>query len=679
MKRGAGKSLSDTADLTEEHDQQQVRTLLRQVTLDLRERTGELRCLYELSQLVDQPSITLQEIMQGTADLLPTACLHPGGIAVRIILDGAEFRSQFFCEAPRRLSADINVRGRPAGRVEVHLLHEQVDASDEKQRLLTAVAGRLGRVAERLQAEASLRRSEQQLRSLVQQSHDGISLVDEQGRIVEWNPAMEQITGLPAQAAIGQLLWDLQAQMASSQAEGPSSDMLQRIIRLAQQTGDAPWLRQVIEREYRHPDGKRRAFHDVVFPIPTEHGVMLGAVSRDVTEHQHAEETLKLNEARLDSLLELSQKADQISEAEIIQYAMQAMVRLTQSEIGYFHFLNPDQNTIQLTTWSNETLKTCRAAYDNHYPLESAGVWADSARLGRPMVHNDYRSLFHKKGYPNGHSDIVRHLGVPVVDEGRVVILCGVGNKATEYTDSDVRQMQLLADAVWRILRRKRADDQIKASLREKEVLLKEVHHRVRNNLQVITSLLSMQSLCVADSAAAEVLQDSRDRVRTMAWVHEQLCQSANLTFIDLADYLRNIACQLASDYSHHAPGVRLHVDAGGLFLDIDTAMLCGLIVNEMVSNALKHAFVRALDEGGQVWVEARLEGDNQVALSVIDNGRGLPPDLDLENAPSLGLQLIRLLTEQLRGSFHVDRREGTALHVVFPYSPLGDAAVDHR
>ena len=146
-------------------------------------------------------------------------------------------------------------------------------------------------------------------------------------------------------------------------------------------------------------------------------------------------------------------------------------MRLTKSKGGYLHFFSEDKQTIQLYSWSKDVLKICTAEQDHHYPLEAAGVWADSIRQRRAVIHNDYQSLPNKKGYPEGHFHLMRHLGIPIVDRDRIVGVTGVGNKEESYNDSDVRQITLLMKSMWGILKQRRSEQERERLIAELEAL----------------------------------------------------------------------------------------------------------------------------------------------------------------------------------------------------------------
>jgi two-component sensor histidine kinase len=214
------------------------------------------------------------------------------------------------------------------------------------------------------------------------------------------------------------------------------------------------------------------------------------------------------------------------------------------------------------------------------------------------------------------------------------------------------------------IAERKRAEEQIKASLGEKEVLLKEIHHRVKNNLQVVSSMLQLQSRNIKDKEMVEMFQESRNRVRSMALVHERLYQSRDLARIDFAKYIQSLANYLCRSYGVNTNVIQLKTDLHAVFLGVDTAIPCGLILNELVSNCLKHAFPDGRE--GEIRIELRSDGNGKFTLMVSDNGVGLPKDLDFRNTKSLGLQLVNTLVNQLEGTIELDRRGGTAFKITF-------------
>lgn len=213
--------------------------------------------------------------------------------------------------------------------------------------------------------------------------------------------------------------------------------------------------------------------------------------------------------------------------------------------------------------------------------------------------------------------------------------------------------------------------DELRASLEEKEVLLREIHHRVKNNMQVITSLLNLQAQKVEDRETLTLFNECRDRVASMAMIHERLYQSADLARVDLGAYLRSITAQLFRSYNVRSHQIALDVRVEAGLLGVDQAIPCGLIVNELVSNALKHAF----PDGRQGRIGVVFEAEKtQCRLAVRDDGVGLPAGFDVGRSPSLGLKLVQALTKKLRGTLRACEDGGAVFEVCFPAAP-GDAA----
>lgn len=209
----------------------------------------------------------------------------------------------------------------------------------------------------------------------------------------------------------------------------------------------------------------------------------------------------------------------------------------------------------------------------------------------------------------------------------------------------------------------KEAEETLKTSLREKEVLLKEVHHRVKNNLQVISSIINLQSHYVKDAKTLEMLNESQNRIKSMAFIHEKLYQTKDFANINITDYIKKLSQSLVHSYRIKKDNIALKFNLDDIVVDLDQSIPCGLIINELVSNALKYAFPENRD--GIIFI-SMFESENVLTLSVRDDGIGLPDGLDYKNTESLGLQLVVALTDQLDGEIVLDRKNGTSFTITF-------------
>ncbi len=213
------------------------------------------------------------------------------------------------------------------------------------------------------------------------------------------------------------------------------------------------------------------------------------------------------------------------------------------------------------------------------------------------------------------------------------------------------------------ITERKEAEDKIRASLEEKKILLREIHHRVKNNMQIISSLLNLQTRYIDDEQVVDILKESQNRVKSMAIIHEKLYQSRGLARIGFADYIKHLATYLLQSYVVDQASVTIETDVDNIFLDIDTAIPCGLIINELVTNSLKHAFTGAME--GCITIHLREDKDKFI-LRVRDNGIGFPETIDFQNTETLGLQLINNLVMQLEGTVELKINDGTEFKIIF-------------
>jgi PAS domain S-box-containing protein len=227
---------------------------------------------------------------------------------------------------------------------------------------------------------------------------------------------------------------------------------------------------------------------------------------------------------------------------------------------------------------------------------------------------------------------------------------------------SDGVYLALVEDLTDRV----RAEESLRLSLAEKTTLLREVHHRVKNNLQIITSLINLQTAKMVDPAMREAFSLMQGRVRSMAMIHDRLYRSESFSAVDMGDHIRELVAQIAASYKDVSRTVRLSVDAEHLPMSIDAAIPCGLLANELVTNAFKHAF--ATDAPGVLRVSLRREKE-QAVLEIADDGPGLPEGFSIDVADSLGMQLIAALAEQLKGEIRLETGPGARFRVVFPAS----------
>ena len=213
------------------------------------------------------------------------------------------------------------------------------------------------------------------------------------------------------------------------------------------------------------------------------------------------------------------------------------------------------------------------------------------------------------------------------------------------------------------ITKRKNAEDLIRSSLNEKNILLQEIHHRVKNNMQIISSLLNLQTKYVNDEEAVNILKESQNRVRSMAIIHEKLYQSKDLSQINFVDYIQSLVSNLFYSYNAKKTNIKPIFEVENLSLNIDTAVPCGLIISELVSNSLKYAFPNRMS--GEILVSLKCI-DNKYQLIIKDNGVGMPAEIDLNNLDTLGLLLVSNLTEQLDGEITINRENGTEFIIRF-------------
>jgi PAS domain S-box-containing protein len=451
--------------------------------------------------------------------------------------------------------------------------------------------------------------------NVIQVMQDGVIVLDVENRVVDLNPraelllgkALADVSGRPIAEVwpiwVAQVRPWLQQGAASSASNGAETMPLGHEVEIM-------------------IDDQRRVLDIMASPIVDWRGRLTSRVLvlRDITERVRAEEALRLSEERY--RLHFAFVNDVI-----YGYDRQLRIYTVSPSIERHLGVAPDA-LIGKTLFEVDLLQP-------EY-VEKAGREANAVLAGERIEGAVYE--FKAR---DGSRKIAEISSSPIYKDGKVI---GVVNLARDITE------------------RIQTEKRVKASLQEKEVLLKEIHHRVKNNLQIITSLLNLQSTKLQDPYLLAQFQDSANRIRSMALVHERMYRSDDLAHIDFGAYLGELSRALVRAYERFDQHIAIQVDADQVALDIDTAIPCGLLVNELVSNALKHAFPDGRE--GLISVEMRCVADHEVRLIVRDNGVGLPPGLNYRNTESLGLQLINSLAHQLNGSVELLDGPGTAFAV---------------
>lgn len=309
------------------------------------------------------------------------------------------------------------------------------------------------------------------------------------------------------------------------------------------------------------------------------------------------------------------------------------------------------------------------------------GITSHIIRTRAPLaINRDTDAVMAQLGAKTVGNSAQSYLGVPIIVGEDVIGVISIQNSRQQgmFDDANVRLMETIAATVGaaiqnaqlygamqqEVVTRQRAEEEIKLSLREKEVLLKEIHHRVKNNLQIITSLLNLQSAQFKDPEASAMFRESQSRVRSMALIHEKLYQSKDLARVDFDAYVRDLMVYLFRSYASNPDQIRTTIEMRGMFLAIDTAIPCGLIISELVTNTLKYAFPDG--KRGELYLGLGPIESGDLRLQVRDNGVGFKEDFDWRESDSLGLQLVSTLTSQLHGTIEVNGQGGTSFVITF-------------
>ena len=464
-------------------------------------------------------------------------------------------------------------------------------------------------IIERTNAEKKLQQAQKYARSIIDSSLDMIVATDIDYNINEFNTAAESTFGYSKEEVLGKNLSILFSD------EHEMDKVIDRI------TGQGSLANEIINRK---KDGTFFISFLSASVLKNERGEIVGAmgVSRDITAIKKAEEELRLSEER---------------HRAIYDQAYIGIARI--AKMGRFLLVN--ERLCDMLDYSSEELYK-KTFYELGLPEEVEEGLVDWDQLLSGKIKNFSREQTY------------------VRKDGELLSANVTVSLVRDSNDNPNYFVAVFED----ITERKEYERQLEESIKEKEVLLKEVHHRVKNNMQVISSILNLQSSYISDENALAILRESQDRIKSMSFVHESLYQSKTLSEVNFAEYIQNITRNLYHSYGRPEGGIDLEFELENLYLNLDTSIPCGLIINEIVSNSLKYAFHGRAK--GKIKIEFSKLSDGRLKLIVSDDGIGLAEDFDIENAESLGLQLVTTLITQVSGELEIDVSRGTKFNIVF-------------
>jgi PAS domain S-box-containing protein len=497
--------------------------------------------------------------------------------------------------------------------------HIETTAILDKSRNIKELQTTIIDISERLKMENTLKESKIKYKSLFESNPDYTVFLDPEGKILDAN--------IVALETLGYNLEDITGLVLSELGIFPQEDIKihkEKIHRLSQGKKVEPFLARLIDKK-----GKIHWCQNHLIPIIKE-GNLLGfqAISHDITEKRLAEQKLRSSQIKLANAMEMSNlvnwEYDVTSDTFTFDDRFYALYGTTAEREG-----GP--------LMSSETY-----AREFVHP-DDLGLVADEIEKAMKTSDPDYFSqLDHRIIRRDGN---IRHLMVRIAitkdDEGRTI--------KTHGTNQDITEL-------------KEKEEEIRKSLQEKEVLLREIHHRVKNNLQIIASLLHLQEDSIDEKEVADVLKESEGRVKSMAMVHEKLYQSPSFSKINLKQYIEKLLSDIIFTYGTPTGSIKTKLIIKDINLNIDTAIPLGLIINELVTNSAKYAFPQS---EGTITIKLKSLPE-QMELTISDNGIGMPKDIDIKNSNTLGLQLVNGLVNQLDGELKLDRSHGTEFKIIF-------------
>ncbi|MHC5765334.1 MAG: PAS domain S-box protein [Nostoc sp.] len=506
----------------------------------------------------------------------------------------------------------IEVAPRPNGSLGEFLVYKFPILGLSAQKLVGRVAID---ITERKILERELAHKQKLLDTFINNAPVGITILDGELRYSLVNEALAEINGIPAAEHIGKTTWEIVPDIARKQDQ---------VFRQVLTTGE-PILDLEVSGETPKLPGVIRTWLASYFPIQSEadEPISMGIVVVEISDRKRAEQMLELQA--------------------VITRNMAEGICLVRATDAVFVYANPKFEQM--------------FAYD---PGELIGQHVSIVNYGDKYhtpedVNQAIRTTILKHGEATYEVHNIKKDGTP--------FWCSATASVFEHPEYGSVLVAIHQD----ITEQKQAEEKIKASLKEKEVLLKEIHHRVKNNLGIVSSLLQMQCRRTQDPVVTAILRDSQNRIASIALVHEKLYRSEDLADIDFAQYIPDLTTHLFDSYNVSSSQIKLNIQVDNASLDIETAIPCGLIINELVSNALKYAFVG--NRGGKIEVKFYQKSESNLTLIIKDNGVGLPENFDSKKTKTLGITLVQGLVKQLRGKLEIDSQQGTEFKITFTNS----------
>lgn len=545
------------------------------------------------------------------------------------------------------------------------------DLLDELHHLRQKVAQLEALEAQRKQTQEELFTALQTLTFHVENSPLAVIEWDSEYRPIRWSKRAEEMFGWKAEEVLGKRLTDWQFVVEED---------LPAVLRVVQAllNGDLP--RAVSRNRNYTKDGQILHCEWYESALMDSSGRLVSVLSlvQDVTEQVYARQMMEYHrqfEALIATISTnfINMPVDQIDAG--INQALQLIGQFVGVDYSFLFLFSEQDSTIQQTYhWRKADL----AWPPDQFRELSLGYFPEMWRRLHELEIIYIPSVSALPRHYRAEKYFLTAQGVqslvmaPLVHQTKLYGILGFASTREEKTWSGdaISLLKMVAEIFVNALQRKQLEAELRARARQQEILLKEIHHRVKNNLQIVSSLLRLQSRYLHDQPPLEILRDSQNRIKSMALIHAKLYQTEDLTSIDFADYVKTLVSHLFQSYAVEPGTVDMQIDAD-VTLDINTAIPCGLIINELVSNSLKYAFPHpnTPEPAGRRTISIALHpaDSGEFVLKVSDNGVGLPPDVDPHHSRSLGLQLVMNLVKQLHGSASITRSPGAAYTITFP------------